>query len=115
MIPASLLAAQGRVSPVWLLGVYFLHVVGELCLSPVGLSTVTKLAPVKFVGLMLGVWFLAAALGNKIAGALAGLFDEKNMSSLLTLFGGMGAGALFAALILALLTPIIRRLMSGVR
>lgn len=115
MIPASLLAAQDRVSPVWLLGVYFLHVVGELCLSPVGLSTVTKLAPVKFVGLMLGVWFLASALGNKIAGALAGLFDEKNTSSLLTLFGGMALAALVAAIVLALLTPIIRRLMGGVR
>ncbi len=115
MIPASLLAAQGRVSPVWLLGVYFLHVVGELCLSPVGLSTVTKLAPIKLVGLMLGVWFLASALGNKIAGALAGMFDENDIDSLLTLFGGMGVAAIVATVILALLTPTIRRLMGGVR
>lgn len=115
MIPASLLAANARVSPVWLLGVYFLHVVGEMCLSPVGLSTVTKLAPVKLVGLMLGVWFLASALGNKIAGALAGLFNEKDTDLLIKLFGGMTLAAFFAAAVLALLTPAIRRLMSGVK
>jgi POT family proton-dependent oligopeptide transporter len=65
-------AAHGRVVPVWLLTTYFLHTVAELCVSPVGLSSVTKLAPPRYVGQMMGVWFLASSLGNLIAGLLAG-------------------------------------------
>ena len=63
----------GRISPLWLVGLYFLEVLGEMCLSPVGLSTVTKLAPVKLVGIMMGVWFLAASFGSKLAGLPFGL------------------------------------------
>jgi POT family proton-dependent oligopeptide transporter len=59
------------VSPFWLLAAYTLHTLGELCLSPVGLSYVTKVAPVRFAALLMGVWFLANAAANKIAGALA--------------------------------------------
>jgi POT family proton-dependent oligopeptide transporter len=59
LVPAAAMTAYGRISPLWLVGLYFLEVVGEMCLSPVGLSTVTKLAPVKLVGIMMGVWFLA--------------------------------------------------------
>src|SRR6185503_10713684 len=64
---ASTLAANGRVSPMWLVIVYFLQTIGELCLSPVGLSTVTKLSPARMVGLMLGVWFLSISIGSYIA------------------------------------------------
>jgi POT family proton-dependent oligopeptide transporter len=74
MIPAAILTAQGRVSFWWLVGLYFLEVCGEMCLSPVGLSMVTRLAPVRFVGLMMGGWFLATSLGNKLAGYLSGFF-----------------------------------------
>ena len=73
---SSRLAVAGRVSPLWLLALYFLQTCGELCLSPVGLSTFTKLSPAKYVGAMLGVWFLAAAFGNKFAGVLASAFGE---------------------------------------
>jgi POT family proton-dependent oligopeptide transporter len=66
------LATRGRVVPVWLLTTYFLHTVAELCVSPVGLSSVTKLAPPRYVGQMMGVWFLATSLGNLIAGLIAG-------------------------------------------
>ena len=115
MVPAAALAASGRVSPLWLVGVYLLHVLGEMCLSPVGLSTVTKLAPARLVGVMMGVWFLAAALGNKVAGDLGGLFDEADPVRNQWLFGGMTIGVLAAAGLLALLTPWVRRLMGGVR
>jgi len=114
MVPAVLLAASGRVSPWWLTAVYFLQVVGEMCLSPVGLSTVTKLAPAKLVGMMMGVWFLAAALGNKLAGEIGGLFDVANPSGNAWLFGAMAGSALLAAVLLAALGPRVRRLMGGV-
>ncbi|MBL0169133.1 MAG: peptide MFS transporter [Gemmatimonadaceae bacterium] len=61
-----------KVSPMWLIGAYLLHTFGELCLSPVGLSYVTKVAPVKFASLLMGVWFLANAAANKVAGFVAG-------------------------------------------
>ena len=78
MVPAALLTAEGRVSPLWLVGLFFLQTVGELFLSPVGLSTMTKLAPASLVGLVLGVWFLAAAWGNKLAGVLGGGFTATD-------------------------------------
>ncbi|MBK5295002.1 MAG: peptide MFS transporter, partial [Acidobacteriia bacterium] len=114
MVPACALTASGKVSPLWLVGVYFLEVAGEMCLSPVGLSTVTKLAPARLVGLMMGVWFLAAALGNKLAGYLGGFFDANNAQTLMTLYGSIAAGLLAASGLLALLTPRIRRLMGDV-
>jgi POT family proton-dependent oligopeptide transporter len=77
MVPAALLTAEGRVSPLWLVGLFFLQTVGELFLSPVGLSTMTKLAPARLVGLVLGVWFLGAAWGNKLAGVLGGVHGRR--------------------------------------
>ncbi len=115
LVPASNMANAGLVSPMWLLCVYFLHTVGELCLSPVGLSTVTKLAPAKLVGLMMGVWFLAASLGNYAAGFVAGFFKEDDTSILISLFGGLAALTIVASLLLLLLSPIMRKLMGKVR
>ena len=112
MIPAAILTAQGQVSFWWLVGLYFLEVCGEMCLSPVGLSTVTKLAPAKLVGLMMGAWFLATALGNKLAGYLAGFFIANNSGQLTRLYGGIALGLLAATVILAILTPTIKRLMG---
>jgi proton-dependent oligopeptide transporter, POT family len=84
-----------RVSPLWLVGLYFVHVVGELCLSPVGLSLVTRLAPVKIAGLMMGAWFLATAFGNKLAGWVASYFDVIPVSRLfLLVFAAAAAGSL---------------------
>ncbi|HVF48971.1 MAG TPA: peptide MFS transporter [Pyrinomonadaceae bacterium] len=114
MIPASSLAGLGPVSPLWLVGLYFMEVVGEMCLSPVGLSTVTKLAPAKLLGIMMGVWFLAAALGSKLAGYLAGFYDAANSNVQVRLYGGIALGLLVSTAILALLTPKIRKLMGGV-
>jgi len=113
MIPASMLTAYGKVSPLWLVGLYFLEVCGEMCLSPVGLSTVTKLAPLKLVGIMMGVWFLATSLGNKLAGYLSGFFDSANPWTLTKLYGGIAIGLIIAAGVLALLTPKIKRLIGN--
>jgi proton-dependent oligopeptide transporter, POT family len=111
---ASSLANSGPVSPMWLVAVYFLHTIGELSLSPVGLSTVTKLAPTRLVGLMMGVWFLSISLGNYVAGWVAGNFDPKAEGALARLFGSVALTAMVAALILAALTPSIRKLMGRV-
>lgn len=115
MVPAAMLTASGKISPLWLVGLYFLEVVGEMCLSPVGLSTVTKLAPAKVLGIMMGVWFLAASFGNKLAGYFAGFFNANDTGALTTLYGSLAVGLLIAAGILAALTPAIRKMMGGVR
>ena len=99
------------VSPMWLIGVYFLHTIGELCLSPVGLSTVTKLAPARLVGSMMGVWFLSISLGNKLGGMAAGLFESLPLPML---FGAVAATTIGAAVILTLVIKPIQRLMGNV-
>jgi len=75
MVGAAKLAIDSKVGAQWLILTYLLHTTGELCLSPVGLSTITKLAPRRIVGQMMGIWFLATSLGNLIAGLVAGRFD----------------------------------------
>ena len=114
LVPASKIAQQQGilVSPWWLVGVYFLHTIGELCLSPVGLSIVTKLAPRRIVGAMMGVWFLAIAVGNKLAGWASGYFDRFPLPQL---FGAVALTTFAAAAILLLLTRPIKKLMGGVR
>lgn len=106
---ASLFVGGGKVSPLWLVAVYFIHTIGELCLSPVGLSTVTKLSPVKIVGLMMGVWFLATSVGNYLAGAAAGFYQDDG-NALFRLFGTLGLITLVGAVLLFLLLPFARRL-----
>ena len=114
LVPAAALAQSGegvRVSPWWLVWAFFLAELGELCLSPVGLSVVTKLAPIRIVGLMMGVWFLSNALGNKLAGWAAGFFSTLPLP---TLFGSVAAVTLVSALVLFVLVKPIKRLMGGV-
>lgn len=115
LVPGCMLTAQGKISPLWLVGLYFLEVAGEMCLSPVGLSTVTKLAPPKLLGIMMGVWFLAASFGNKIAGFLGRFYTAEDSGALVRLYGGVAGGLLVACTILALLTPRIRRMMGGIK
>jgi POT family proton-dependent oligopeptide transporter len=113
MVFASLLSGpQGKlVSPMWLLMVYLAHTIGELCLSPVGLSTMTKLAPARVAGQMLGVWFLASSVGNFIGGSVSGLFEKLPLPQL---FGAVVAVTLvFTVIAIALVKPI-RKLMGGV-
>ena len=113
LVPAAWMTAYGRISPLWLVGLYFLEVVGEMCLSPVGLSTVTKLAPVKLVGIMMGVWFLAASFGSKLAGYLSGFYVPQS-GPLVKLYGGIAVGLLISAGVLALLIPRVKKLMGTV-
>jgi len=115
MIPAAHLTATGKVGPIWLLGLFFLQTVGEMCLSPVGLSTMTKLAPPRLLGLVMGIWFLAAALGNKLAGVLAGAFKSDDAANLPTFFWQQALWVGGATLALFLLVPWLRRLMGSVR
>jgi POT family proton-dependent oligopeptide transporter len=107
---ASTLTGAGRVSPFWLVLVYFLQTLGELCLSPVGLSTITKLSPARMVGMMMGVWFLSIAIGSYIAGLTTRLFEGSSPGLLARAFGTFAAISLAAALLLALLTPLIKKM-----
>lgn len=116
MYVASLHVISGvKVLPTWLVFTYLLHTLGELCLSPVGLSSMTKLAPPRFVGQVMGLWFLSMALGGNLAGQLSGEYDSSNLMSLPGLFlkifwwGALGGAAML------LLTPLLKRLQGGVR
>lgn len=115
MIPAAVLTAQGKVSPMFLITVYFIETVGELCLSPVGLSTVTKLAPARFASLTMGGWFVSTAFGNKLAGCFSGHFDPASSSSMTIFFGAMAIAAIGAAAFLGALTPFVKKLMGSVK
>jgi POT family proton-dependent oligopeptide transporter len=89
-------SSGGKVGPTWLVLAFMFHTFGELCLSPVGLSNVTKLAPPKFVSRMMGTWFLGTAIGNTIAGIVGGDFAEAKAPQMPHVFLEMtliGAGA----------------------
>jgi POT family proton-dependent oligopeptide transporter len=105
-------SATNLVSPAWLVVTYFLHTVGELCISPIGLSAITKLSPARRVGQMMGIWFVGAALGNLFAGLVAGSLESLAPSSLFRtvamIIGGAGVIAL-------LLSPIFRKMMGGTK
>ena len=112
LLPAAFAAGTRgvKVSPMWLTALYLVHTFGELCLSPVGLSLVTKLAPKRLGGLMMGVWFLAAALGNFLAGWIASFADRV---PLYRIFGLCCAVLGVAAAVLALLKGRIERLAAA--
>lgn len=111
--PAAKLADLGKVSPLWLIGLFFLQTCGELCLSPVGLSTMTKLAPVRFTGLVLGIWFLASAFGSKLAGVVGGSFTSTDPAALSHLLMTQALWVGLAALALFSLSPWVNRLSGG--
>ncbi|HVG58105.1 MAG TPA: peptide MFS transporter [Hyalangium sp.] len=101
-----------RVSPWWLVASYFFQTLGELCLSPVGLSSMTKLAPRKFTGQMMGVWFMAAALGNLVAGLVGGHVNPENPAEMPVLFTRTTLFLLGSGVVLGLLVIPIRRMMA---
>jgi POT family proton-dependent oligopeptide transporter len=115
MVPAANFVIAGggnvRVSPWWLVGCYFLQTLGELSLSPVGLSSMTKLAPRAFVGQMMGVWFTAAALGNLIAGLVGGHVDPSKLEQMPQLFQQTSLFLFGAMIVLVLFVVPIRRMM----
>ena len=111
LVGGAALAERGiLVSPMWLVLVYFLHTCGELALSPVGLSAMSKLAPVRIGGLIMGVWFLASAVGNYIGGRLAALYEAMTLPSL---FGAVAAFGIGAGIVLLLFARPMRRLTEG--
>jgi proton-dependent oligopeptide transporter, POT family len=109
IIAAKLVETGVRVSPLWLACTYLLHTAGELCLSPVGMSAVTRLAPARIAGLTMGVWFLALSVGNYLGGRVAGLYEGFSLPEL---FGTVAVYALAAAVILALLIRPVRRMLQ---
>jgi proton-dependent oligopeptide transporter, POT family len=114
MVAASRLALDGdRVWPTWLIMTYLLHSTGELCLSPVGLSSVTKLSPPRLVGQMMGIWFLAGSLGNLIAGLFAGEVTGELAAQMPTRFLQVVLVTCGAGGFLLLFTRPIKRLMAG--
>ena len=108
IIPARMAEQGALVSPTWLIATYFLHTVGELTLSPVGLSAMTTLAPARIAGLMMGVWFLATSVGNFIGGRVAGFYESFALPSLFTAVAGFAIGA---GLVLFALVAPMRKLM----
>jgi POT family proton-dependent oligopeptide transporter len=113
LVGGAVLAEGGAmVSPMWLVVVYFIHTCGELALSPVGLSAMSKLAPVRIGGLIMGVWFLASSVGNYIGGRLAGFYEAMTLPSL---FGAVAVFGVGAGVLLLLCTRPLRRLTEGSR
>lgn len=111
LIVAARLAASGvKVGPGWLVTTYVLHTLGELCLSPVGLSAMSRLAPARIASLTMGVWFLAAAVGNYLGGRVASLYDSFGLAELFTV---VTVSAAVAALTLAATIPWSRRLLAA--
>jgi POT family proton-dependent oligopeptide transporter len=103
------------VLPTWLVFTYFLHTCGELCISPVGLSCMSKLAPPRFVGQVMGMWFLSLALGGNLAGQLSGEYDASHLESLPALFLEIFWYGAISGAVMLLLTPLLKKMMAGVR
>lgn len=103
---------SGRSPLVWLLLAYLLFTTGELCLSPVGLSMVTKLSPARLVGMFMGTWFLSSALANVISGGVIGRLQAE--FGYAPVFLGIAGTAGAAAVLLFLLTPVLKRMMHGI-
>lgn len=105
-----------KVSMIWLILAYLLHTLGELCLSPVGLSYVSKLVPARMIALMFGMWYLAVAIGNKAAAIFGGQIEnitkEYSLSTFFLIFTIVPIGA---GILVYLLNPVLNRLMHGVK
>ena len=109
----------------WIILIYLLHTLGELCLSPVGLSSVTKLSPQRIVGFMMGMWFFASAAGNYVAGLIAratasessgvsnDVFDLTQKQSFMDVYTDVGLMAIGCGILLTILTPFLKKLMHG--
>lgn len=109
-------AQTASVSMLWLILAYLFHTLGELFLSPVGLSYVSKLVPARMIGIMFGIWYLAIAIGNKLAGSMGGQIEkitaEYSLSFFFLIFTVVPIGA---GLLVSILHPVLKKLMHGVR
>jgi proton-dependent oligopeptide transporter, POT family len=112
MIPAATIAVTGKqVSPLWLVALYFIHTCGELCLSPVGLSSMTKLAPPRIGGMVMGIWFLAASIGNYLSGRTAGIAAKYSFPKVLVVLAAVSLAG--AALMFLLVKPMTRMIAAN--
>ena len=112
---------------IWIVLIYLLHTLGELCLSPVGLSSVTKLSPQRIVGFMMGMWFFASAAGNFVAGeiakatatdvsgASADVYDLVQKQSFIDVYTNVGLMAVGVAFVLLLLSPLLNSRSHGIK
>ena len=106
----SLAQASGtKASAAWLVAVYTIHTIGELCLSPIGLSMVTKLAPPRVSSLAMGLWLFSSAVANYLAGILESLLAEVHVP----IYGFLAASSIGPALLLLALTPLLKKWMHG--
>jgi POT family proton-dependent oligopeptide transporter len=109
-----------RVSPLWLVATYILHTCGELCLSPIGLAMVTKLAPARYGSLAMGAWFFSMFISDLSAGLVAGTVEKVERGQLFHLLGGQAdfflmfvVSTFVAGTALLALSPVVKRLMAG--
>ena len=115
MVIAAKIALTGtRTSPLFLTGTYLFFTLGELFLSPVGLSAFSKLAPKRYVSQLMGLWFIGSSLGNLVAGLFAGGFDEKNVSQMPTLFQNVALVLLGGGVVMLLFVRPLKRWMGGI-
>jgi POT family proton-dependent oligopeptide transporter len=115
MAAAVKVVVAGKLAaPTWLVTTYLLHTFGELCLSPVGLSSVTKLAPRKLIGQMMGIWFLATSLGNLLAGLLAGEFDVTPVNQWTVIYLKIAIAPVLAGGLLIVFSGRIKRWLAGI-
>ncbi len=115
---ANAVVASGgvlKVSPWWLIASYLLQTLGELCLSPVGLSSMTKLSPRRYVGQMMGIWFLATSVGNLIAGLIGGDVDPEKLDAMPTVFTTTTIFLAVSTAILLLMVVPIRKMMANAK
>lgn len=111
-VGAGFAASGTKVSPLWLVVVYLIHTFGELCISPVGLSNITKLAPARYVSQAMGIWFLGASLGNYIAGQAAGFIENSSATQVFFIVFCICSGI---GVVIALVSKPITKLMGGVK
>ncbi len=111
LVPAAHMASGGKlVSPNWLVTVYLIHTFAELCLSPVGLSSMTKLAPARIVGAVMGIWFLGASVGNFMAGQMASFYESIPLP---TLFARVSILPIAAGVVMLLCARTFTKMMAG--
>jgi len=112
MVPAATLAAAGKVSPLWLMLLYLVQTIGELCLSPIGNEAATRLAPKRFKGLAMGIWLMSSAVAAFLASRLATLASAQDPHSMVVLFAGLTGTAVLFAVAMLLVRPSVNRLMQ---
>jgi len=111
---AKLVVTGDKVLPTWLIMTYLLHTTGELCLSPVGLSAICKLAPKRFVSQMMGIWFLGTSLGNLMAGLVAGRFDPNALEQMPNLYLQITSIAIGTGIVMLIFYKPIKKMMGHI-